>query len=179
MIGWLTLRGRATKLTLLALATPVLYGLGAIACELIARQPVRRFLGYGSPGVWTTWVFAAALLLGVLPVCVPVLVASLLNRRPPADPVVGDVPADGTVPSPAPGVNSFAMASLVLGLTGGSIVAVVFGHLARSQIRRTKEAGGRLAVAGLVLGYVGIFATAVLTLMGDAVLGFVMFVGVR
>src|SRR5665647_1627883 len=54
------------------------------------------------------------------------------------------------------GMNAFAMASLVLGLTGGSIIAVVFGHIARSQIRRTKETGGGLAIAGLVLGYVAV-----------------------
>src|SRR5665647_2488169 len=58
------------------------------------------------------------------------------------------------------GMNAFAMASLVLGLTGGSIIAVVFGHIARSQIRRTKETGGGLAIAGLVLGYVAAVAGA-------------------
>src|SRR5665647_2840580 len=58
------------------------------------------------------------------------------------------------------GMNAFAMASLVLGLTGGSIIAVVFGHIARSQIRRTKETGGGLAIAGLVLGYAAFVAGA-------------------
>jgi len=35
-------------------------------------------------------------------------------------------------------------------------VPVILGHLARAQIRRTGEAGDGMAVAGLVLGYLGI-----------------------
>jgi hypothetical protein len=35
------------------------------------------------------------------------------------------------------------------------IPAIVCGHVARAQIRRTGEAGGRMALAGLILGYVG------------------------
>ena len=34
-----------------------------------------------------------------------------------------------------------------------SILAIVFGHLARGQIRRTGEKGDGLALAGLVLGW--------------------------
>jgi hypothetical protein len=37
----------------------------------------------------------------------------------------------------------------------GSIIAVVCGHVARGQIRRTGEQGDGLALAGLVLGYIG------------------------
>jgi len=36
----------------------------------------------------------------------------------------------------------------------GAIVAVVTGHMARRDIRRTGEGGSGLAVAGLILGYV-------------------------
>ena len=38
----------------------------------------------------------------------------------------------------------------------GAIVAVVCGHVARSQIRRTGEQGDGLALAGMVLGYIGV-----------------------
>jgi hypothetical protein len=66
---------------------------------------------------------------------------------------------------PVPSTSPLAIASLVSGILGwtllpvlGSIVAVVTGHMARAEIRR---AGGRLggdglAVAGLVLGWLSI-----------------------
>lgn len=63
--------------------------------------------------------------------------------------------------SPPRGTNGFAIASLVCGLVAcgvGSVLAIVFGHIARAQIRRTQEGGGGLAIAGLVVGYVGIAA---------------------
>jgi hypothetical protein len=36
------------------------------------------------------------------------------------------------------------------------LVAVVCGHVARGQIRRTGEAGDGVAIAGLILGYLGL-----------------------
>jgi hypothetical protein len=75
--------------------------------------------------------------------------------------VVAPVPSWPAVPA-TPRTNPLAVASLVCGLaqpfTGGltMIPAVVLGHLAHSQIRRTGERGGALATVGLVLGWVGI-----------------------
>lgn len=58
------------------------------------------------------------------------------------------------------GTNPFAIVSLVLSLVWifwlGSILAVVFGHIALSQIGRRQQGGRGLAVAGLVIGYVGV-----------------------
>jgi hypothetical protein len=56
--------------------------------------------------------------------------------------------------------NGLAVVALVCGLAQFVIVltfipAIVCGHVARAQIRRTGEAGGGLALAGLILGYVG------------------------
>ncbi len=56
--------------------------------------------------------------------------------------------------------NGLAVASLVLGLTGfvtcgfTSILAVVFGHVALSQIRRDHTDGRGMAIGGLVLGWI-------------------------
>ena len=54
---------------------------------------------------------------------------------------------------------------MVLGLLwlwwGGSILAVVFGHVALRQIRASGQSGRSMAVAGLVLGYVGLVVAAV------------------
>jgi hypothetical protein len=60
--------------------------------------------------------------------------------------------------------NGLAIASLVLGLLGwavcglGSVIAVVLGFVARSQIRSSngRQGGDGLARAGIVLGFVGI-----------------------
>jgi len=37
-----------------------------------------------------------------------------------------------------------------------SIVGIVLGHIALSQIKRTGEGGRGLAIAGLVIGYIGL-----------------------
>jgi hypothetical protein len=70
----------------------------------------------------------------------------------------------------APGgrTSSLAVASLVCGiipLLPTSILAIVFGHVARGQIRRTGEKGGGLALAGLVLGWVGVALTVLALVM--------------
>lgn len=49
--------------------------------------------------------------------------------------------------------NGLAVASLILGIVGGGVIAVILGHVAKSQIRRTGEAGDGMATAGLILGY--------------------------
>lgn len=55
---------------------------------------------------------------------------------------------------PAPRTNVLAIVSLVSAFIV-SIVAVITGHLALSQIKRTGEAGRGMALAGLIIGYVG------------------------
>lgn len=64
----------------------------------------------------------------------------------------------GSVPV-APPTNGMATASLVCGLIGffacgvTSILAIIFGHVSLSQIKRTGEGGHGMAVTGLILGY--------------------------
>lgn len=55
----------------------------------------------------------------------------------------------------------------------GGLVAVITGHVARHQIRRTGEAGGSLALAGLIAGYL---ALAISLLFILAYVGFFVFV---
>lgn len=56
--------------------------------------------------------------------------------------------------------NGLAVASLVLGILWiywiGSILALVFGYVARKQIRERQESGDGMAIAGIVLGWVGV-----------------------
>jgi hypothetical protein len=70
---------------------------------------------------------------------------------------------------PQPGsTNALAIVSLILGITWlgwlGSILAVIFGHVSLSQIKRTGQSGRGMAIAGLVLGYLGIVIGAVVVI---------------
>jgi hypothetical protein len=61
--------------------------------------------------------------------------------------------------------NGLAIASMVLGIIWvwwvGSILAVIFGHVALRQIARDGKQGRGMAIAGLVLGYVGVATLAI------------------
>jgi hypothetical protein len=67
-----------------------------------------------------------------------------------------------------PATNSMAVAALACGIseffTMGltAIPAIVLGHAARRQMRRTGERGDGMALAGLILGWTGIGLIAVL-----------------
>ena len=83
------------------------------------------------------------------------------------------VPARPYPPPLAARTNGMAIGAVVAGILFftwiGAVLAVVFGHLARRQIRRAGgwERGDGLAVAGLVLGYAGL-AVLVCTLLSVA-----------
>ena len=66
-------------------------------------------------------------------------------------------------PATAPKTNILSIVALVTGIAGltvipfvSSIVAVVTGHMARKEVRRTGEQGDGLALAGLITGYIGL-----------------------
>jgi hypothetical protein len=70
-------------------------------------------------------------------------------------------PAAAPTATVAPRTNSYAVASLVLGIVNmlvGSILALVFGYRAVREIDDSNgtQAGRGLAVAGIVLGWVGL-----------------------
>jgi peptidyl-prolyl cis-trans isomerase B (cyclophilin B) len=54
-----------------------------------------------------------------------------------------------------PKTNTMAIISLVLAFFI-SLGAVITGHIALGQIKRTGEGGRGLAIAGLILGYLGL-----------------------
>jgi Domain of unknown function (DUF4190) len=63
--------------------------------------------------------------------------------------------------TPAGRTSGLAIASMVLGILWiywiGSILAIIFGHIAINQARRDETLRGKgMAIAGLVLGYVGL-----------------------
>ncbi len=51
------------------------------------------------------------------------------------------------------------------------MLAIIFGPVARGQIRRSGEAGGGMAVAGLVLGYIHVVAAALILIFWVVLLG--------
>ena len=96
-------------------------------------------------------------------------------------PVQGPTPASWTPPIPqqpqtyAPGpvvqqtrTNGLAVASLVLGIVWlygvGSVLALVFGYIGKSQIDQSggQQTGRGLAIAGIVLGWVGVAGVVIL-----------------
>jgi Domain of unknown function (DUF4190)/Domain of unknown function (DUF1707) len=64
--------------------------------------------------------------------------------------------------APAAPTNGLAIGSMVCGIAEiftlglAAVPAVILGHLARGQIKQTGERGDGMAIAGLILGYLGI-----------------------
>lgn len=96
-----------------------------------------------------------------------------LPRQSPMPAVRGDTgPAAGADGVPVSKTNGLAMASLACGLGQflvgplATIPAIVLGHAAMHQIKRTGEQGAVLAFAGLVLGW------------GAVILGLIAVIGI-
>lgn len=67
--------------------------------------------------------------------------------------------------APAAPTNGFAIAALICGLVGacgvGSILAIVFGNVSRRQIIERGERGDGMALAGIILGWIGVAGIAI------------------
>jgi hypothetical protein len=70
--------------------------------------------------------------------------------------------------------NALAIVSLIFGVLGwtvlpliGNLVAIVTGHIARGQVRLSAgaEQGDGLALAGLILGYLGLLLGVIVVVM--------------
>jgi predicted metal-binding membrane protein len=97
-------------------------------------------------------------------------------------PAAYEPPARYGAPAPSVPTSGVAVAALVLGISGltvlpflGSVLALIFGYMARNQIRRRPEAlrGEGLAVAGIVAGWIGVG----LTVLGIVTVGGVFLCG--
>jgi type IV pilus assembly protein PilA len=71
-------------------------------------------------------------------------------------------PAPPQAPGVTPATNGLAIVSLVCGILffffPAAVAAIIFGHISRSDIRRSggRKTGSGLALAGLILGYTGV-----------------------
>lgn len=85
-------------------------------------------------------------------------------------PFPAEEPTNAMLPQPLRTISGMAIASLVLGILWiywlGSILALIFGYVARREIKRDPEHidGQGLALAGIILGWIGI-GTLTLTLI--------------
>lgn len=88
------------------------------------------------------------------------------------------------VQATGPGTNGMSVASMVLGIVGillgycmfavPCILAVILGHVALVQIKRTGQNGRGMAITGLVLGYIvlGVLAAIFLGTVLTTLVGF-------
>lgn len=77
----------------------------------------------------------------------------VVGYTPDGQPITADR-AIGYQPT-AGGTNSMSIVALITGLTVAPL-GIIFGHIALSQINRTGQEGRGFAIAGLVLGYLGL-----------------------
>lgn len=79
-----------------------------------------------------------------------------------------------------PKTNGLAIASLVCSLLGlatcaaTSILGVIFGHLAKSQIKQSGEDGDSMALAGLIIGYIGLAIFALIAIFYFGLIAFIV-----
>jgi hypothetical protein len=91
------------------------------------------------------------------------------------DRLVTDLPApQAAAATPASRTNGLAIASLACGLGQfvvgplGTIPAIVLGHLARRQIRRSGQQGAGMALAGVMLGWAAVILAVLILAVGLA-----------
>jgi hypothetical protein len=70
---------------------------------------------------------------------------------------------------------SFAASTVLGSWCFGGLIAVITGHIARHQIKTSGEAGGNLALVGLIVGYLSI---ALFLLFITAYIAFFIFIAV-
>jgi Domain of unknown function (DUF4190) len=71
----------------------------------------------------------------------------------------------------APSTNETAIAALILVFVFFPL-GIILGHIARGQIKRTRQSGRGLATAALVLGYLPVAAMAVVLLVAAVLVAF-------
>ncbi len=79
--------------------------------------------------------------------------SSYPSYTPPPPPAYGQQPYPGPV---GPQTNTLAIISLITGIIGFSLIAIITGHIAKKQFKENpdKYSGEGMATAGLILGYI-------------------------
>ncbi len=98
----------------------------------------------------------------------PPAAGAMRGYEPPASPLDAPAPVSPAVPQRT---NGFAVVSLSMGILWyfwiGSILALIFGYIAKRQIDalQGRQEGRGFAIAGIVLGWVGIGILAVVIIV--------------
>lgn len=148
---------------------------GKCGTEVNPRTPVAESPSAPPSGPPTTW--GAPGTWGAVPSSAPPPPSPALSSSegdPFAPPDLYAPPPGYAAPGYQPGpwggsgypqpTNGFAVASLVISLLGwvpcgvGSVLAIIFGFVAREQIRRSqgRERGDGMATAGIVIGFISV-----------------------
>jgi hypothetical protein len=146
------------------------YGYGAMRATDADRDNVRTILQDAHAEGRLTWeefdARTTALMSAQTYDQLATLTADLPNRIPAATPqVYQPMPFGAQRPT-----NGLAVAALICGVCQiffwflAGIPAIVLGHMARRQIRQTGEAGEGMALAGLILGYIGLILGVLFTI---------------
>lgn len=97
------------------------------------------------------------------PAYAPPGVSGAATYTPPPPPgYAPGVPYGVPPPSPLKKTNGFAVAALVCGILGlctpiiVALLALIFGIVAKNQIRQRQEAGDGMAIAGIILGSIAL-----------------------
>jgi hypothetical protein len=61
--------------------------------------------------------------------------------------------------------NTLAVVALIFGILGGTLLPIIFGHIALSQIARTGERGHGMALAGTILGYLSTLGVIIILIV--------------
>jgi hypothetical protein len=98
-----------------------------------------------------------------------------MSVKPPSPPPAPSPPSPAYVSASSAPTSGLAIASLLLGIGGltllpllGSILALVFGYMARNDIRKRpgQVSGDGLALAGIVLGWIAVGLSVLGLLIG-------------
>lgn len=75
-----------------------------------------------------------------------------MSQTTPTTPTVPPLPV-----ASSPKTNTLAIVSLICSILWiPALVGVITGHIALGQIKRTGEGGRGMAIAGVIIGYIGI-----------------------
>lgn len=132
---------------------------GALAGVIVAAVPsllgvvtyVTRFADYGI----SDWSFKSQVFFIIDLISVVLLVALAITMVARLTPRPAETAQARSASGNPDRTNPLAVAAMVSSILTFWIVGIVLGHIALRQIRRTGEGGRGMALAGVIVGYVG------------------------
>ena len=95
------------------------------------------------------------------------------QQAAPQAPQLGQVQAPVAPPTTLAHTNTFALVAIITAFLS-PIAAIIFGHMALGQIKRTGDAGRGLALTGLIIGYSYFVMIALFVLFYISIIGIML-----